>query len=30
LLVIGLILVAVHFLVLPLDMILMKTLIRLG
>lgn len=30
LLVIGLILVAVHFLVLPLDMILMKALIRLG
>jgi polysaccharide biosynthesis transport protein len=29
-LVIGLILLAVHFLVLPLDMILMKTLIRLG
>jgi polysaccharide biosynthesis transport protein len=29
-LVIGLILVAVHFLVLPLDMILMKALIRLG
>jgi hypothetical protein len=29
-LLIGLILVAVHFLVLPLDMILMKALIRLG
>jgi polysaccharide biosynthesis transport protein len=29
-LVVGLVLLAVHFLVLPLDMILMKTLIRLG